>query len=175
MRGKRDEGQALIIVLIVTLIFVVLGTTLLLIWSSDMHEAKNDEEKLQAYYIARSGADAFGYYFENPPASKSNDDLKSDLDKIIMSESSNQQSESVPLGAGNFKLHVYRQPDNPRLINVEANAQVGNEQQQVTRVIEETPEVARNSDGSIIYNSDNSPHYNYTWVRKGWVFTSPLP
>jgi hypothetical protein len=59
---NEESGAALVMTLIVMLVLTILGTALLNISLAENKFAKRNEDKLQAYYIARSGAHAVAEY-----------------------------------------------------------------------------------------------------------------
>ncbi|MGE5449937.1 MAG: hypothetical protein ACM3PA_01005 [Methanomassiliicoccales archaeon] len=164
---KKDEGSALIIAIMIMLILVLMGTTLLSMWSAEVKRVRYEGQRVQAYYIARSGADALGYYFEKNPENLDNTTLKNKMNSIITTEAAGQQSYSTPLGStGAFKLLIFRQTDNQRLINIISTGTVDKVSQQITLVIEETRLDTRDENGNLLSTT-------YSWARKSWVVKPP--
>ncbi|MGE4354464.1 MAG: hypothetical protein AB7D36_10335 [Oscillospiraceae bacterium] len=65
---KNQNGVALVIVIIAMAVTAIMGSAVLTLMVSDTNFAKNQEETLQAEYIARAGADAAGKYVQDNPA-----------------------------------------------------------------------------------------------------------
>lgn len=61
-RLKKNSGSALVTVLVVMMIMMVLGTSILSLSVNENRFAKSNENQLQAYYVARSGAQAIAEY-----------------------------------------------------------------------------------------------------------------
>jgi hypothetical protein len=55
---KNEKGYALVLVLIIMIIFFMLGTVLIAVSTSQVKEAVKQQERVQAYYLAYSGANA---------------------------------------------------------------------------------------------------------------------
>ncbi len=55
---KNEKGYALVLVLIIMIIFFMLGTALIAVSTSQVKEAVKQQERVQAYYLAYSGANA---------------------------------------------------------------------------------------------------------------------
>jgi hypothetical protein len=55
---KNEKGYALVLVLIIMLIFLMLGTVLITVSTTQVKEAVKQQERVQAYYLAYSGAKA---------------------------------------------------------------------------------------------------------------------
>ena len=64
---KNEKGMALVTVIMVMAVMVILGTVVLSLSMSDTSFAKNQEQNLQAEYIARGGADAAAKYVQDHP------------------------------------------------------------------------------------------------------------
>ena len=64
---KGEKGSALITVLIVMGVLTVLGAALMHYSMTDNLQVFNDEKRMQAHYLARSGAEAVAdYIMKNP-------------------------------------------------------------------------------------------------------------
>lgn len=64
---KNEKGSAIVLVLIITGVLTVLGASLLHYSLTDNQQVINDEKRMQAYYLARSGAEAVAdYIMKNP-------------------------------------------------------------------------------------------------------------
>ncbi|MTI94931.1 MAG: hypothetical protein FH749_05495 [Firmicutes bacterium] len=63
----NERGSTLVTVLVVTLILLIFGTTLISVGMNDVTQAVRHEKKIEAYYLARSGADAVAaHLLQNP-------------------------------------------------------------------------------------------------------------
>ncbi|HHY10083.1 MAG TPA: hypothetical protein GX528_05905, partial [Firmicutes bacterium] len=67
MRLKDERGSALVLTIIIMLVLLVLGSALALNSLVEVKQAEREERHLQAYYLARSGADAVACAIENHP------------------------------------------------------------------------------------------------------------
>lgn len=86
MIPKNNRGSALIVVLMVMVIMTILGTAILNISLSQTKQASYEDKRLQAHYLARSGAEATLSAWEDP-----NNVIKPSGDcKTIYLDSSNQ-------------------------------------------------------------------------------------
>ncbi|QNO16113.1 hypothetical protein HYG86_15725 [Alkalicella caledoniensis] len=84
-----NKGSSLTLVLIVLMIMAVLGSTALFAMSSEGKQAARHDHKVQAYYLARTGAEAVSeYIIQNP-------NNISDIDMLISSIPSDMTN---PLG-----------------------------------------------------------------------------
>jgi len=164
LKKSDEQGVALIMVLIIMFIFIIFSTSLLARWSYDANRAKIEGKLLQAFYIARSGADALGTYIETNPD-------KTRVDALVTDGTSGHTSSSVSLGNGSYNgsytLQVTRPTDNPSLIKIISSSTVDNFHQSVTLVLQETTTPTLNGDGTITYT--------YSWSFKRWEFKSLTP
>lgn len=62
---KKKKGAALVIVIMVTAVLMILGTAILNVSLSESKQASFEDKKIQAHYLARSGADATLNAWEN--------------------------------------------------------------------------------------------------------------
>lgn len=113
---KKKKGIALITVLMILLVLSILGTTLLTISVNETKLSVNNEKKMQAYYIARSGADAVASWLESHGNEASS----------IIPASGNYTSEEVGLGDGTFKVRILRETNDPSLIRIESTSTLNN-------------------------------------------------
>ncbi len=60
--NNKRKGSALVIVLIIMLVLSILGTAIMRVAVAENTFAKRNEDRLQAYYIARSGAQSVAEY-----------------------------------------------------------------------------------------------------------------
>jgi hypothetical protein len=99
---KGEKGSALITVLIVMGVLTVLGAALLHYSLTDNLQVFNDEKRMQAHYLARSGAEAVAdYIMKNPDGA----------DELL-----GKKTESVELGEGTFQVEVTKKDNGELLI-----------------------------------------------------------
>jgi hypothetical protein len=151
----------------IMLIFMVLGTSLLVRWSYDANRSRIEGKSLQAFYIARSGADALGTYIETNPDNLSNADLKMRVYTLAPTSGNTSTSNPVSLGNGSYTLQVNRPSDNPSLIKIISTSTVDNFHQSVTLALQETQIPHLNPDGTI--------YSTYSWSYKKWEFKPLTP
>lgn len=108
----RDQrGMALVAVLIIASILTILGTTIWYYSTRDVMEADRTGKKMQAYYLARSGADAVAQYIMTNP---DNIDMAKYVESLINSpESDPVKLDGVP---GSFKVKVTKDEDKSLVI-----------------------------------------------------------
>ncbi len=66
MKVQKEDGSALLLTMVLILVLVFRRC----IYTAEPYrgkQAQREEEQLQAYYLARSGADALAYYLEERP------------------------------------------------------------------------------------------------------------
>ena len=167
IKRNSEQGAALVMALMIMLIFIIISTSLLFRWSYDVNRSKIEEKRLQAFYIARSGADALGTYIENNPEMLSNADLKTLVDNLVDDGGSGNISNPVSMGDGSYILQVKRRSDNRSLIEIISTATVDNVYQSVTLVLQEKEIPDTNPDGTV--------YYSYTWSFYRWEFKPLTP
>lgn len=99
VRGNQ-RGGALLTVLVVTMVLIIMGTALLRYAGAVMSQVASAEARTKAYYVARSGTDAFvSYIVDNP------DGLTSEqLDAVITDAIAAGTSGPTALGDGSFTI-----------------------------------------------------------------------
>lgn len=108
---KGQKGMALPIVLVSMFVLTLLGVALLQYGVSDAVQVSKDQQRMQAYYLARSGADAVAQHILNNPSQAA---------PLISAD----KSSPVVLGNGTFEVLVYGNPNSEVLI--ESVGTVGN-------------------------------------------------
>lgn len=73
LKLNRRKGSALALVLIVMAVLMILGTSVLRIAVAENRFAQHNENKIQAYYAARSGAQAVAEYIIKDPNNNAED------------------------------------------------------------------------------------------------------
>jgi len=68
MERQKEQGSALILTMVVTIILLFLGSSLGLLSMVESRMSLREEQNMQAYYLARSGADALAQYIIDNPA-----------------------------------------------------------------------------------------------------------
>ncbi len=90
MKVQKEDGSALLLTMVLILVLVFLGGAFTLQSLTEVKQARREEEQLQAYYLARSGADALAYYLEERP------------EEI---ESISTKGESIRIGTGDKDIY----------------------------------------------------------------------
>ncbi len=107
---QSERGSALVLILIVCAVLLLFSATLMTIGTSENVQAKRQEDKQQAYYMARSGVDAVAAWIINNPSS---------VDQLL-----NKTSDPIEMAEGNVVITVNEGPDNE--IIIQANSTTGN-------------------------------------------------
>ena len=115
MLGSNQKGSILITVLVVLLCVTVLGAALGTLAFNDQKQTLRQQKKLEAYYLARSGADAVAAYLL-----ANQDEIPSRIGQITQSE----------LGNGRFEAKVTN-GDNGMIL-IESTGFVGDYSDKVT-------------------------------------------
>lgn len=93
MARPNEQGSALLLTIVVTVIVLFLGGAFGLIGLVETKRVQTEEAAMQAYYLARSGADAMAQAIIDDPAL---------LDEGLIDKT----SESIKLGPGEFRVKV---------------------------------------------------------------------
>ena len=121
---KKRKGGALIMVILVMLIMIILGTTILSISVTENKQAIREKNRIEAYYLARSGVEATAAWITDP------DRKAEEIDKII-----NNKSHYNDFGNGKFNVEIIEDSESEDLIIISANAIVNNVSSQSRLVI----------------------------------------
>lgn len=109
---KDSRGVALPLILMVMLILAILGSTLWQYSSRDTIQAARNEKMMQAYYIARSGADAVAQYIiDNPDGIN----MKEYVDALVAAPKSNPTKINDEIN-GFFEVEVTRDEESKLII-----------------------------------------------------------
>ena len=100
MERQKEQGSALILTMVVTIILLFLGSSLGLLSMVESRMSLREEQNMQAYYLARSGADALAQYIIDNPT------LLDEAGGII-----NKVSETQRFGPGEFTVQVLKDAD----------------------------------------------------------------
>jgi|GEM_PF-2310477 len=108
---KGEKGSSLVMVLIIMGVLTILGAVFQFFSLTEHQQVVNDEKRMQAYYLARSGAEAVAdYIIKNPD----------DVDELL-----GEESDPVDLSEGSFKVKVTEinpeKPDEGLLIESTGN------------------------------------------------------
>lgn len=119
-RWMSNEGSALPIVLTIMVIVVIFSVTALTIGSASMKQAENQELRVQAYYMARSGAHAVASLILNKAETLSETDMNT-----FVSNLNGKTSDPFSLdGTGEIRVTVTKD-DSKGLLLVSSEAKVG--------------------------------------------------
>lgn len=108
---KSQRGLSLPMVLMILVILALFSTVIISLGTTDTLHASKQSQKLQAYYLARSGADAVASYFVNNPDKLNSSELKAKIDAIVASGESSEFKLS-PSDRGSIKVKVERDGNN---------------------------------------------------------------
>ncbi|SMF84824.1 hypothetical protein SAMN05661091_2708 [Paenibacillus uliginis N3/975] len=137
---KNERGFALPMVLILVTALSILGMTLLGVSVSQAARTVHQEKKEQAFYIAKSGADAIASYIienYNPTTLLENYNPATLTSTAISTLNNDYLNQDIHLGQGTFHAQVTTgAPLNPYTIFVKSIATVGNVTNQATLTLE---------------------------------------
>jgi len=111
LRGN-ERGSALVTVFMVTMVLILLGAGLVHYASVAFRQVTAAETRARAYYIARSGVDAFVSYVVDNPDGLSSAELDDLIDNVIAAGTSSPTA----LGDGAFTLAVTREGSDAILV-----------------------------------------------------------
>lgn len=103
---KNDRGSALAITLIIMVVLTILGTAFLNLSVAENRFANRNEDRLQAYYIARSGAQTIAEYM----VEDHNDDAT-----LMVGHTS---VTNYQVGGGSFTVFVAQDPIQSNVVNI---------------------------------------------------------
>ncbi|EEG78385.1 pilus assembly PilX N-terminal domain-containing protein [Dethiobacter alkaliphilus] len=182
---RQEKGAAMPLVLMLMFVLTLLGTALWHYSMVDATQVARDERKMQAYYIARSGAENVAQHIINE-----NKEDSTFVNKMINAPA----SDLVKLDYGDFEVDVYGNP-NAEVI-IESTGWVGNISQTV--VVTLVPSggsdyalKAKNISvsgkaahvyGDVAYAEIGGDNFFEDIVKEGeisydpeWLYTSPTP
>ncbi|MBC9784946.1 hypothetical protein H1S01_10530 [Heliobacterium chlorum] len=156
-----QKGAVIPLALMVALLISLLGTALWTYGTTDLKEVVADDNIKQAYYIARSGADAVAdYILKNP------DNLTEQALKDYINSLKNISSEKTYMGNGFFTVKVNRDVSTG-VIQVESIGTVDTTSQTVTLTLEEKT----TAPVTVTVSSGTSPFDKATF-SKGSIYLS---
>lgn len=130
MKRKNQKGVTMIITLIVILVFTLLGAAIWQYGINSVKQADKNYKQKQAYYIARSGAEAFSTHILSESDTAS---LKNSLNKAI-----GITSEPIDIGDGTCTILLKR---NGSKIEIEATGNYKGETAKATLDIREVLDI----------------------------------
>lgn len=129
MNLRKENGVAMVLVLVTMLVLGLLGTTLVSVSTSESTNVSRQQEKMQAYYLAWSGANTVASYITTNPDSLPN--MNQYVDQLVAAG----QSDPVGLGdGGEFRVLVNRSGQE---IIIQSTAQVGQATETTTLTLNE--------------------------------------
>lgn len=138
---KNSKGYALVIVLILMLVMAMVGATLLSTSLSDTKLTVAQVKNKQAYYAARSGADAMASYIDNH---------SSELQALIINTTSAYATGSIGTNAS-FKVKVIKDTNGDGNVKIQSTGIVdGVQRASVTLTIRMNPTI-----GSALFGSNS--------------------
>jgi len=135
---KKREGSALAFTIIIMVIITILSGIILQIAMAETMQAKRDKDRVEAYYLARSGVEATTKWILN-----SNNDASKIIDK---------QSAPQDLGNGKFNVEVLS-TSNPDEIIVKGTGTVGKVLQESSVVLKRQTTLNKVSFKHAIYST----------------------
>lgn len=108
---KKNNGGALVLVLLILVVLTILGASLLSVSLAETKQVVHQDKRMQAFYLARSGADTVGTYIIKNPGNA----------KDILGKTSSRNNQ---LGNGEFEVKVEGSADSD--VYVRARGFVGN-------------------------------------------------
>ncbi len=112
---KKERGSALILTIIIMLVLVVIGGALAMFGMVEIRQAQREEDELQAYYLARSAADAAAEYIVANPAI---------IDEMFENESTSLESKKMTLDGETLDVSLQLKKDGNDLV-LESAGRVG--------------------------------------------------
>lgn len=96
LKLKNRQGSALVFILIAFLIISILSTSIINLFSNNLKQAKYQQDSLQAYYLAYSGAElAFAALLDNSEVN---------LKKLVNKTVSELKEENISFGKGKITV-----------------------------------------------------------------------
>ncbi len=145
---KNQRGATLIFVLMTFFVLLILGTGLLTVNSADNTESNRQDDNLQAYYLAKSGAMAMGTGIINKSKMMSEGDFQTYLNSII-----NITSESTYIGSSGGYFNVKVVNDAAKGLGVISTGTMGNISKTVTVWLISAQSSATSIDYALFANS----------------------
>lgn len=99
MFKKNEAGSAMIVAILVVLVLTLLGTALWNYSMADTMQTAREEKRIQAYYLARSGAESVANHLVNQPMGSLNEEIDDAYPNSVTST-------PVDFGNGSFIVTV---------------------------------------------------------------------
>lgn len=115
-RWMSNKGSTLPMVMAVLIIVVIFSVTALTIGSASIKQAENRESQLQAYYLARSGANAVSSYIVDNPDNLSETDMNDFVTNLITAGTSDP-FKLDPDDSGEIRVIVTKSSEKQMLIS----------------------------------------------------------
>ncbi len=109
MFNKNEKGSAMIVAILVVLVLTLLGTALWNYSMADTIQTAREEKRIQAYYIARSGAESVANHLVTHPMGDLNEEINDAYPDPITSS-------LVVFGNGDFVVTVTKENDTTVLV-----------------------------------------------------------
>jgi hypothetical protein len=134
---RNEHGNALLTVFVVVVVLTFLGAGLMQYAMGGYRQQIQSERRAMAYYVARSGVDAFVSYVVDNPDNLSLDGMGSLIDGAVLAG----QSDPTPLGQGSFRISLAKHSGDAgsEVIVVTSQGAVGGVAETVRRSIILTP------------------------------------
>lgn len=92
---KKRRGSVLVFVLIIFLVVSIITSTVIFIFNNNLKQAKHQQDRMEAYYLAYSGAEtAYAALNEN----------KSKLDNLIANPAFKEETKNISFGNGKIDV-----------------------------------------------------------------------
>lgn len=117
---KSNQGSSLLMILAVLVIVIIFSVTALTIGSASTRQVYNQEMKLQAYYLARSGAHAVASYIVDNPDGLSDSARAAFVSKLVL-DSPSEPFKLNPDDEGDIRVTVTRPSSTLLVVSSTAN------------------------------------------------------
>ncbi|MFD3259823.1 hypothetical protein ACE3MQ_14535 [Paenibacillus lentus] len=117
---KNERGAALPIVFILSMALIILGASLFTVSLAQASRTVLQEKREQAFYIAKSGADAIASYIID------NYRVTTLTDTAITNLNNHYLNQDISFGDGFFRAKVSRNPSDPNVIVIESKGIIDN-------------------------------------------------
>ena len=113
---QNNQGSTLPVVLTVFFIVIIFSVTALTIGTASVRQAENQEQRLQAYYLARSGASAVASYIVNNPDKLSEAQMNTFISKLLTAGTS-EPFKLDPDDKGEIEVSITKPSENLMLVS----------------------------------------------------------
>lgn len=145
MKMKNRKGSTLVMTLMVFVVLMIFGTVTLNLMANENKQSRNHQYKIQAYYIARSGAEAVESVLESVIKDMNEEDLKGLYNDIKDDETEVEVNGEI----ATVKVRKEKDEDNKMYFyTIISRGQSGNVEEKVEKVmsikVEEINEIIEN-------------------------------